>query len=211
MNSGVSKVVPLQEDIRIQYMACGKHHMLALEASATNTSDSPRVFSWGCGDYGVLGHGVQADEFFPRYVGTLQNLPAGEGKMSLGAGAHNQHVVSHCAAGGQTVICSTANAVTVAWGQGPHGELGLDAAKSSAKPTFVATLDGCRVADLACGYGHTLFVVRKEDAEDIAAVDKIPEVDMDSVEGLITAVEIKGTKKAAEQTEEKGSKKKKKR
>jgi alpha-tubulin suppressor-like RCC1 family protein len=125
--------------------------------------------------------------------------------------ANNQHVVSHCAAGGQTVICSTANAVTVAWGQGPHGELGLDAAKSSAKPTFVATLDGCRVADLACGYGHTLFVVRKEDAEDIAAVDKIPEVDMDSVEGLITAVEIKGTKKAAEQTEEKGSKKKKKR
>lgn len=25
-----------------------------------------RCFTWGCGDYGALGHGVQADEYFPR-------------------------------------------------------------------------------------------------------------------------------------------------
>lgn len=43
--------------------------------------------------------------------------------------------------------------------QGPYGELGLETAKSSAKPTFVSALEGCQVLDLACGLGHTLFVV----------------------------------------------------
>jgi alpha-tubulin suppressor-like RCC1 family protein len=226
-NSGSAKVVPLAEDIRIQDIACGKHHCVALEA---NNDQSPRVFTWGCGNYGVLGHGVQSDEFFPRQVGALQSLPSGSGEMSVGAGGHcsllktsnghvyywgkhrsvgeatmrptvvdalanNQHIVSHCAAGAATVVCTTQNAVTVSWGQGPHGELGLGDPKSSAKPTFVATLDGCRVADLACGYGHTLFVVREDDAEDIAAVKKLPELDMDSVEGLVKAAEEKVSKK----------------
>lgn len=209
-------------------VACGKHHMIALEAYSDQTP--PRVFTWGCGNYGVLGHGVQSDEFFPRCVGALQALPSGDGEMALSAGsncsllqtsnghvyywgkhrsvgeatmrptlvdalANNQHIVSHCAAGGATVVCTTQNAVTVSWGQGPHGELGLGAPKSSAKPTFIATLDGCRVADLACGYGHTLFIVRNDDAEDIAAVKKLPQLDMASVEGLIKAAEEKATKK----------------
>jgi hypothetical protein len=59
----------------------------------------------------------------------------------------------------------------------------------------VATLDGCRVADLACGYGHTLFIVRNEDAEDIAAVKKLPELDMDSVEDLVKVAAERAAKK----------------
>lgn len=27
-----------------------------------------RIFSWGCGDYGCLGHGVQVDEYYPRQL-----------------------------------------------------------------------------------------------------------------------------------------------
>ena len=87
------------------------------------------------------------------------------------------HVVAHCDGGGQTVVCCTENAQTVAWGQGPHGELGLGAPKSSAKPQFLDTLTGCRISDLACGYGHTLYVVKDEDAEDKAAIEKLPLLD----------------------------------
>jgi alpha-tubulin suppressor-like RCC1 family protein len=54
--------------------------------------------------------------------------------------ANNQHMVTQMAAGGQTVICSTSLAQTVAWGQGPHGELGFGKPKSSSKPTFVESL-----------------------------------------------------------------------
>jgi alpha-tubulin suppressor-like RCC1 family protein len=82
--------------------------------------------------------------------------------------ANNGHVVTHCSAGGQTVVCCTATCV-VAWGQGPHGELGLADKKSSAKPTFVTALDGKSVLDVSCGYGQTLFVV--EDAKGLRHVD----------------------------------------
>ena len=226
-NNEESKVVPIDEDIRIQDIACGKHHSLAIEAASDQT---PRVFSWGCGNYGCLGHGAQKDEYFPRLIGTLKNTHLGQGKISVSAGAHcsllqtsnghvyywgkhrsvgeatmrpqlvdalanNQHVVTHCAAGGQTVVCCTSTAQTVAWGQGPHGELGLGTPKSSAKPTFVTVLDGCQVADLACGYGHTLFVLRSDDKADAETRKKIATLDYQSVEGLIRAAEAKGNKK----------------
>lgn len=219
-----TKVIPVPEDIRIQQVACGKHHALALEADADAVF--PRVFTWGCGDYGVLGHGIQADEYFPRCVGAMANMRlalTGASHLAISAGQHcsllqtanghvyywgkhrsvgeatmrptlvdalanNQHVVTQTAAGGQTVVCSTANGQTVAWGQGPHGELGLGTdKKSSAKPTFVPGLDSCRVASLACGYGHTLFVVRDDDEEDKAAVQKIPILDPAAAQGLMDA------------------------
>lgn len=93
--------------------------------------------------------------------------------------ANNQHVVTHCAAGGQTVVCCTQAGSTVAWGQGPHGELGLGTQKSSAKPTFVPSLEGCSIMDVACGYGHTLFVAEK-------LTDKVPTLDPDCVKEIST-------------------------
>jgi alpha-tubulin suppressor-like RCC1 family protein len=69
------RIVPIlqEDDILIQQVVCGKHHTVAVEASCTSKKLKPRVFTWGCGDYGCLGHGVQKDEYFPRAY-TL-NLP----------------------------------------------------------------------------------------------------------------------------------------
>jgi alpha-tubulin suppressor-like RCC1 family protein len=205
------KIVPLEEDIRIGNIACGKHHCIAIEAPSNSP---PRVFSWGCGNYGCLGHGVQSDEYRPRLIGTLNagniwksNPPifatagsscsmiltksghvyywgkhrsVGEAVMRpqlLAELANNGHVASYVAAGAQTVVISTQNAVTVAWGQGPHGELGLDdGKKSSAKPVFVTKLDRCRIQDLACGYGTTYYLVKSEDKDDEAAIKNLPTV-----------------------------------
>ena len=239
-----AKVVPFAEDIRIQQIACGKHHALALEADADDVF--PRVFTWGCGDYGVLGHGVQADEYFPRCVGAMANMRlvlTGTSHLAISAGQHcsllqtanghiyywgkhrsvgeatmrptlvdalanNQHVVTQAAAGGQTVVCCTANAQTVAWGQGPHGELGLGAQqKSSAKPTFIAGLDSCRIASVACGYGHSLFVVRDDDKEDKTAVNKLPELDPTAFQSLADAAPAAPAPKAAKAKKAGGKKK----
>mmetsp|Transcript_1004 Transcript_1004/g.1315 ORF Transcript_1004/g.1315 Transcript_1004/m.1315 type:complete len:128 (+) Transcript_1004:333-716(+) len=98
--------------------------------------------------------------------------------------ANNQHMVTQMAAGGQTVICSTSLAQTVAWGQGPHGELGLGKPKSSSKPTFVESLNGVHVVDVAAGYGHTLFVVRNVEEEDRKAVDELLQVEEEDLEEL---------------------------
>ena len=68
------KKVQMMEEIRISYIACGKNHAMAVEAAREGDEDKERrVFSWGCGDYGCLGHGVQADEFYPRQLVFFKN------------------------------------------------------------------------------------------------------------------------------------------
>ena len=94
--SSKDKVVPIAEDIRFQSISCGKNHTLAVEAnySEDGAGDDdipprPRVFSWGCGNYGVLGHGIQSDEYFPREIAVLGShiwLPPGPLLVQAGAG-----------------------------------------------------------------------------------------------------------------------------
>ncbi|EED88090.1 rcc1-repeat-containing protein, partial [Thalassiosira pseudonana CCMP1335] len=197
--------------ICIGSVACGRNHLIAIEAQSTS-GEVPRVFTWGCGDYGCLGHAVQADEYTPRLVGVMRgpifasNHPVaavagsnctlirtknghvyywgkhrqmGEATMRptlVDALANNGHNVIAFGVGNQTVFCSTANGVTVSWGAGAYGELGYGKGeqKSSAKPKFVNGLDSCLVTDLACGFGHTLFLIRNDDQEDAKALKKVP-------------------------------------
>ena len=85
MSSGNDhKVVPMQEHVRIGYIACGKHHTVAIEAPS---GIPPRVFTWGCGNYGCLGHGVQQDEYHPRLVATLSSGPLWQNNPAVSAAA----------------------------------------------------------------------------------------------------------------------------
>mmetsp|Transcript_11992 Transcript_11992/g.34549 ORF Transcript_11992/g.34549 Transcript_11992/m.34549 type:complete len:558 (+) Transcript_11992:55-1728(+) len=200
--------VAMNEEIRLQDIACGKHHALAVEAPASNASGT-RIFSWGCGNYGCLGHNRQHDEYFPRLV---EAFPRGSKATKVAAGsncslvmtqnghvyffgvtktnadavmkpqlvdalANNQHVVTHIGAGAGNVACCTNGGNTVVWGNGPYGELGLGSKKSSAKPSFVDSLSGVKILDLACGLGSFLYVV-EEDKD-------LPKVNLSAVEKLL--------------------------
>ena len=48
-------------DVKIKNIACGVNHTIAFDTQN-------RVFTWGCGSYGRLGHNVTADEYKPRMV-----------------------------------------------------------------------------------------------------------------------------------------------
>lgn len=227
---GKVKCVPLGDSssIRLATVSCGKNHIIAVEAPSSD-GELPRVFSWGCGDYGCLGHVVQADEYMPRLLSSFRgpmftnNPPVeavagsncslvrtknghvyymgkhrsvGEATMRptlIDALANNGHVVTAIGAGSQTVFCSTANGVTVSWGHGNHGELGYGKGenKSSAKPKFVNTLDSCLVTSLVCGMGHTLFLVRDEDAEDAKAIKKLPKLEEADVAQFVEQMKSK--------------------
>jgi alpha-tubulin suppressor-like RCC1 family protein len=78
------KTVPLAQDIRLQDIACGKHHAVALEAPNKN-NPTTRIFTWGCGDYGCLGHNRQHDEYYPRQVEGFQKGMTG---TKVAAGGH---------------------------------------------------------------------------------------------------------------------------
>lgn len=214
--------VPLHNSsaIRIGSISCGKNHTVAVEAHCTGPNLHPcRVFSWGCGAYGCLGHNIQEDEYYPRLVSQLtgplfrSNCPVrpaagaqssmvltqnghvyywgkhrtvGEATMRpslIDALANNGHVVECLAGGFQTVFCGTKNGVTVSWGNGSSGELGYGEGqpKSSSKPKFVDKLDECLVMEVACGYGHTLFLIRDEDEVDKTAWKKIKKIGVDDL------------------------------
>ncbi|KAL3776281.1 hypothetical protein HJC23_003151 [Cyclotella cryptica] len=227
---GKVKCVSLRDSssICLATVSCGKNHVIAVEAPSSN-GEIPRVFSWGCGDYGCLGHVVQADEYTPRLLSSFRgpmftnNPPVeavagsncslvrtknghvyymgkhrsvGEATMRptlIDALANNGHVVTAIGAGSQTVFCSTANGVTVSWGHGNHGELGYGKGenKSSAKPKFVNGLDSCLITSLVCGMGHTLFLIRDEDAEDAKAIKKLPKLEEADVAQFVEQMKSK--------------------
>ena len=99
--------------------------------------------------------------------------------------ATNQHLITSCAAGFQSVVCATDIGNTVAWGQGPNGELGLKDQKSSSKPAFVEALSGIPMMQVACGYGHTLFIAQDEDKAAKEAIKLLPVVTPEDVTSLL--------------------------
>ena len=46
-------------------IACGSHHILALTADG-------KVYSWGDGSWGKLGHGSETEEWLPRPIEALE-------------------------------------------------------------------------------------------------------------------------------------------
>lgn len=82
-NDQTKKTVPIPQEIRLQDVACGKHHAVVLEAPSKNNRTS-RIFSWGSGNYGCLGHGRQHDEYYPRQV---EFFPKGVTATKVAAGS----------------------------------------------------------------------------------------------------------------------------
>ncbi|XP_075696677.1 protein RCC2 [Rhinoderma darwinii] len=78
------QVLPVT-NVVVRDIACGTNHTLALDSQK-------RVFSWGFGGYGRLGHTEQKDEMVPRLV-KLFDFP-GRGASHIYAGATSSFAVS---------------------------------------------------------------------------------------------------------------------
>ena len=131
--------------MKFQAIACGKHHAIALEAPRTNSADDdglvePRVVTWGCGSYGCLGHGRQADEYFPRVL------------TSLPVGVYGANV----AAGSQCTLLQTTNGHVYFWGKLRSGSAGGEATmrpslvEELAHNSHVVTHCACGASSIAC-------------------------------------------------------------
>lgn len=59
-------LLPNSNEIQLHHISCGKNHTVAVEKKTSNAT--PRVFTWGCGNFGCLGHRRQSDEYSPRLV-----------------------------------------------------------------------------------------------------------------------------------------------
>jgi len=91
------------EDIRLSRVACGKNHTVVVEAEREQKAPR-RVFTWGLGNYGCLGHKRQEDEFYPRLVDTIQGS------------TFSIQPITDVAAGSDTSMGITANGIVYYWG-----------------------------------------------------------------------------------------------
>ncbi|KAH7476511.1 hypothetical protein PRIC1_000521 [Phytophthora ramorum] len=129
---GETEVETSPEDVEI---SCGMYHTLALSGT--------RVYSWGNGDDGRLGHGNHESCLVPTLVNSLKDTPV----SSIACGGSHSGVVS-----------SSRDVFT--WGNGAFGQLGLGKTRSRCVPTRVRVLQDMGVTSLSFGEWHSTALCR---------------------------------------------------
>ncbi|KAG7392917.1 hypothetical protein PHYPSEUDO_013405 [Phytophthora pseudosyringae] len=125
-------VVRSPEDVEI---SCGTYHTLALSGG--------RVYSWGIGDDGRLGHGDHESRLVPTLIHSLKDTPV----TAIACGGCHSGVV---AAGGDVFT----------WGSGSLGQLGLGKTRFRSVPTRVRGLQDAGVTQLSFGEWHSMALCR---------------------------------------------------
>ena len=115
----------------LRQLECGSHHMAAV-------SSTGRLYTWGSGSFGQLGHGERRAEPLPRLVVSLASIEV----VRIACGGHT------CVLGAQGELFT--------FGNGKHGQLGHGERRAEASPRRVQALRHARVLGIACGDFHTL-------------------------------------------------------
>ena len=118
--------------LNIVKIVCGKLHSMCL-------SSKKKIFTWGTGLNGRLGHGHNEDVLVPTEIQMLSNLRV----INISAGD------SHSAAITQTKKLYM-------WGNGSYGRLGTGFEVSATKPVLVEDLANKEIIRVSCGAFHTL-------------------------------------------------------
>ncbi len=129
---------------RAVLVSAGHHHSLALTADC-------RVWSWGSGACGKLGHGSQLAEFSPREV---KHLRVGGARVAVGSHAP----VCWAAAGAQHSALLTSAGQVLTCGRNDRGQLGHADAQGALEPTLVESLaqQGVVLRKVVCADDYTL-------------------------------------------------------
>lgn len=115
-------------------IACGYNHCMALD-------ELGKVFTWGSGADGRLGHNVSQDKYEPCEVSSL-----------------SEKFIVHLACGylHSAVISNTGELLT--FGFNGYGQLGIGSLEARYIPSLCTGLIGRRVLDTCCGAFHTVCI-----------------------------------------------------
>jgi len=126
------QILPLT-DVEVDDVACGPNHTII-------TDRKKRVFTWGFGGYGRLGHSEPKDEMVPRLLKTFDGQ--NRGAVSIAAGSAFSLIVNEM---GCLYLCGTNK---------PTGE-------ASMYPKPIQDLSGWKIRSMACG-NRSIVVVADE-------------------------------------------------
>ncbi|VVB17113.1 unnamed protein product [Arabis nemorensis] len=130
------KLIDALGTTNIELVACGEYHSCAVSLSGD-------LYTWGKGDFGILGHGNEVSHWVPKRVNFLME------------GIH----VSSIACGPYHTAVVTSAGQLFTFGDGTFGVLGHGDRKSVFIPREVDSLKGLRTVRAACGVWHTAAVV----------------------------------------------------
>lgn len=125
-------IVTALSELAIIDVSCGAKHMMAVTSGF-------KIYSWGNGGNGRLGHGTNIGSASPLPIERLFNVNI----MSVSCGE------SHSGA-----IAILGEVYT--WGAGTYGRLGHGQEGDLLLPDVVSSLKGKRIYMLACGFRHNL-------------------------------------------------------
>lgn len=141
-----NKPAIIETPIKISFsiISAGNYHTLAIDTYS-------RLWTWGKGSEGQLGHSTFNSECYPRILDKLQGFEI----ISIGAGA------THSMA-----VCSTGE--VFAWGKNNVGQLGVGTFESCNKPSLcligvdrnsiysIEDVDVISMSSVICGSWHTI-------------------------------------------------------
>ncbi|KAG6540810.1 hypothetical protein Mapa_017835 [Marchantia paleacea] len=145
---------------RVIGLACGGRHSAVL-------TDSGAVLSFGWGLYGQCGQGTTDDELSPVHISSLGGIKI----TGIAAGLWHTMFISdtgdvYACGGNQFGQLGTGgdqaeSGKVFCWGWNKYGQLGVSDTVDRDSPAEV-TLKDCSVKSMACGWWHTLALVREK-------------------------------------------------
>nr|XP_026484631.1 probable E3 ubiquitin-protein ligase HERC2 isoform X1 [Vanessa tameamea] len=123
------KLVTALSGLEVVAIACGGAHSACLTARG-------RVYTWGKGRYGRLGHGDSEDQLVPKLVEALSSYRV---------------IDIACGSGDAQTLCITDDDNVWSWGDGDYGKLGRGGSEGCKLPMRIDCLKGLRVIKVECG------------------------------------------------------------
>ncbi|XP_057957560.1 PH, RCC1 and FYVE domains-containing protein 1 [Malania oleifera] len=133
------------EGLQVLSVACGRWH------SALATSNG-KLFTFGDGSFGVLGHGDRESVAYPREVQLLSGLKTI--KVACGV-LHTAAIVEVMSQSGAN-ISNVSSRKLFTWGDGDKNRLGHGSKEAYLLPTCVSGLIDYNFHQIACGYNITV-------------------------------------------------------
>ncbi|CAH9148026.1 unnamed protein product [Cuscuta epithymum] len=184
------KVVESLRGLTVKSVACGSWHTAAIVETVDNHGEpnhlAGKLFTWGDGDKGKLGHSDQDKKLVPTSVaklaeqdffqvscgtsltvvlscnGKVYTIGSPQGKddrsITLVQGKLKDEFVREISAGSYHVVALSSKGNVYAWGRGGYGQLGLGDRKERNLPNLVEALLDQQVEHICCGPNSTAAI-----------------------------------------------------
>ncbi len=134
MSCDKPRLIEALKSKRVRDIACGSSHSAAITSSG-------ELFTWGCGEYGRLGHGDNVTQLRPKQVKAL----AGQRVVQVACGSRDAQT-----------LALTDEGLVYSWGDGDFGKLGRGGSEGCALPQNVEKLNGAGILQIECGAQFSL-------------------------------------------------------